>query len=87
MRADSLSTVAELIDAFGGITPFSKVIEKGVSTAGEMKRSGRIDVDYWPPVIAAAPAVGIDGLDEKHMARIQARRRASASRQASEAAQ
>lgn len=67
MRADSLRTVPDLIDAFGGPTAFSKVIEKGPSTASEMKRAARIDVTYWPKIVAAAREAGIEGLEYGHL--------------------
>lgn len=74
MDADSIRTASDLIDAFGGATAFSKVIEKGVSTASEMKRAGRIDTDYWDKIIAAAPESGINGLDYAALVRMQAKR-------------
>jgi hypothetical protein len=56
-------TVSELIDAFGGPTEFSKVIEKKPSTASEMKRSGSIRPGYWPKIIAAAAERRIRGVN------------------------
>lgn len=47
-------TVSDLMAAFGGPTAFGRIIGKGPSTATEMKRVGRIDVKYWPLIIAAA---------------------------------
>lgn len=88
MHADSLSTVPDLITAFGGPTAFSKVIEKGASTAGEMKRSGRIHDEYWDAIIAAAPSVDIEGLEYRHFVQMHANARASASQpQSAEAGQ
>jgi hypothetical protein len=62
------ASVAELIDAFDGVTAFSRIIKKGVSTASEMKRSGSIDVKYWPDIIAAAPEHDIEVTSETLMA-------------------
>lgn len=72
MLADSLNTVAELIDAFGGPTAFSKVIGKGPSTASEMKRVGRIGVQYWGSVVESAAGAGIQGLEYRHLVRMHA---------------
>ena len=52
--------VPELIDRLGGPTAFSRIIGKGVSTASEMKRNRSVPVEYWPRVIAAARAQGLD---------------------------
>lgn len=60
MSTDSPRTVSDLIDAFGGTGPFSRVIEKGQSTASEMKRAGSIKPIYWPAIIAAARDRGAD---------------------------
>lgn len=54
MESDSPRTVSGLIDAFGGTGPFARVVNKGQSTASEMKRSGSIKPQYWPAIIAAA---------------------------------
>jgi hypothetical protein len=61
-------TVSELIDAFGGPTEFSKIIEKNPSTASEMKRTGSIRVPYWPAIVAAAAAHGIKGVTLESLA-------------------
>lgn len=47
-------SVSDLIAAFGGPTAFARIIGKGVSTVTEMKRSGAVNVRYWPSIIAAA---------------------------------
>lgn len=52
-------TVSALIDAFGGVSAFARLIGKGQSTAGEMKRSQSIHVRYWPVIIAAARKRGL----------------------------
>ncbi len=58
-------TIPELIDAFGGSTSFSKIIDKIPSTASEMKRTRSIRVRYWPKVIAAAAKRGIRGVSSE----------------------
>lgn len=58
-------TISDLIDAFGGATAFSKIIDKIPSTASEMKRTGSIRVRYWPKVIAAAAERGIRGVSSE----------------------
>lgn len=63
--------VSELIDAFGGATEFSKILSlKAPSTASEMKRSGSIRPRYWPKIIEAAPALGIEGIDADRLMRM-----------------
>jgi hypothetical protein len=68
----SPTTVPDLIDAFGGPSAFAKVIGKGPSTAGEMKRAGRIDVRYWPSIIEAAPGKGVLGITAEALMRMHA---------------
>ncbi len=68
-----MDTVPDLIDALGGPTAFAKVIGLGpdrASTASEMKRSGRISVEYWPAVMAAAKESGLRGVNEAMLVRI-----------------
>jgi hypothetical protein len=57
-----------LIRAFGGPSEFAKIIERGPSTASEMKRSGSIRVEYWPKIIAGAAARKIPGITLKTLA-------------------
>lgn len=65
-----MNSVAILIDRFGGNTRFAEIIGKAPSTASEMKRRRSIPVDYWPAIIAAAPAYGIEGLDSEFLMKI-----------------
>jgi hypothetical protein len=68
-----MNSVPELIDAFGGPTAFSRVIEKGPSTASEMKRSRSIGIQYWPKVIEAAAERGLQGVTTDLLMRIHLR--------------
>lgn len=68
-----MNSVRELIDAFGGPTAFSKIIEKRPSTASEMKRNRSIAVDYWPKVIEAAAERGMEGVTAEFLMRLHAR--------------
>lgn len=68
--ADSPSTVAALIDAFGGNSAFARVIGKAPSTAGEQKRNGSIPVEYWDLIVSAAPGVGISGVTHEALAKM-----------------
>jgi hypothetical protein len=77
-----MQTVADIVDAFGGPTAFAKVIERGVSTASEMKRRGSIHGRYWEAVVRAARARGIDGVTLEGLARFHARPRGTPARQA-----
>lgn len=60
MQPESRRTVSDLFDAFGGTSAIARIIGKGQSTAGEMKRSGNIGTRYWPAIIAAARERGAD---------------------------
>lgn len=51
-------SVSDLIEALGGTAAYAGVIGSKYSTASEQKRSGRIPVQYWPPIIAAARLKG-----------------------------
>lgn len=73
-----MNSVPELIDAFGGPTAFSKIIEKRPSTASEMKRNRSIAVDYWPKIIEAAAERGIEGVTAEFLMRIHAQEREAA---------
>ncbi len=63
----------ELIDAFGGVTAFSKIIGKRPSTASEMKRNRSIHVDYWPKIIEAAAEREIEGITAEFLMHLHAR--------------
>ena len=69
-----MNSVPKLIDAFGGITRFSEIIQKRASTASEMKRSRSIHVRYWPKVIEGAAKHGIEGVNADFLMRIHVRR-------------
>lgn len=71
--ADSPTTVAELIDAFGGPSKFGRVIGKSPSTAGEQKRNGSIPVDYWPKIVEIAKACGIKGVTYETLVKMHAK--------------
>ena len=67
-----MKTIADLMDAFGGVTAFGRVIGKSQSAASEMKRRGAIHVRYWPAVIAAATARGIPGVTAERLMTLHA---------------
>lgn len=60
-----MRTVSDIIDAFGGNTAMARIIGKGPSTVSEMRRRGRIDVTYWPALVAAAASVEIAQRDSR----------------------
>lgn len=60
-----MRTVSDIIDAFGGNTAMARIISKGASTVSEMRRRGRIDVTYWPKLVAAAGDQSIAQRDER----------------------
>jgi len=51
-------TVPDIINALGGTSAFSRIIEVKQSTASEMKRRGNIPVPYWPKITSAEPIEG-----------------------------
>jgi hypothetical protein len=66
-------TLAQLIEDFGGPAEFARAIGlNGASTAGQMKRVGRIDVRYWPGLIKAGERRGI-AIDADMLMRMCAR--------------
>lgn len=72
------SSVSDLIDAFGGPTEFAKVLRRNPSTASEMKRAGSIRVSYWPSIIEAAAARGLEGITADLLVRLHAPQSAEA---------
>ena len=60
------------MDAFGGVAAFGRVIDKGASSASEMKRRGTVPVRYWPKLIRAARAAGITGVNAETLMRLHA---------------
>jgi hypothetical protein len=73
------STVAELIEAFGGSAKYGRVIGKGASTASEQKRNGSIPVEYWEDIITAAGAAGIAGITYESLVKMHNSKRAGVS--------
>ncbi len=65
-----MDTVPDLITAFGGPAAFSRALGVNPSTASEMKRSGRIEVDYWPTIMQKAKERGLRGVHEAMLTRI-----------------
>lgn len=67
-----IGTVSALFDALGGPARVGRILERGNSTASEMKRRGSIPVDYWPALIASdeGKAIGLtpDDLMRLHTA-------------------
>ena len=59
-----MQSIPEIIDAFGGQAAFARAINRGSSTASEMKRRGSIPSWYWEAVVHAARARGIAGVLE-----------------------
>jgi hypothetical protein len=57
---DSRHTVSDLIEALGGGAAVARLIGRTPSAVGEMKRTGSINVRYWPALIAAARDRGDD---------------------------
>lgn len=49
--ATSVNTIDDIFDVFGGTSAFAHVIERGQSTASEMRRRGSIPVEHWPKLI------------------------------------
>jgi hypothetical protein len=62
-----METVSDLIEAYGGVAAFARVIGKSSSTASEMKRRGSVPVAYWPKLIASAGRLGIAGITAERL--------------------
>lgn len=61
MSNEAPKTVPGLIDRFGGISAFARLIGAArASTASEMKRRASIPVKHWPKVVEAAGKAGFD---------------------------
>lgn len=54
-----MAYVAKIIDAFGGLRPMAKAIEKPVSTVQSWKVRGSIPDASKPEILAKAKAAGI----------------------------
>ena len=62
-----MKTVSDIIDAFGGNTAMARIVSKGASTVSEMRRRGRIDVTYWPKLVAASADAEIAARDGREV--------------------
>ena len=75
-----LRTVANVFDALGGTTAVARALGVGTSTASEIKRRGRIPVEYWEELIGLARKLCVRGLDADALMRIHARPQATSDR-------
>ena len=46
-------SVSDIFRQLGGLSVVAKILVKGHSTVSEMRRRGRIPVEYWPALIAS----------------------------------
>ena len=67
-----IDSVPAIIDALGGPSAFARIIKKGASTAGEMKRSGRIDARYWLEIVVEAKRRGLTEITYELLAHLHA---------------
>lgn len=66
-----MTSVADIIDRFGGNTRFAELLGKKQTTASEMKRRKSIPVEHWPRLVEAAHQRGIT-LDYETLVKIHA---------------
>jgi hypothetical protein len=60
-----MMTVADIFDAFKGPAAIGRAIGKSTEHAASMRRRASIPVRYWPRLINAARAAGIDGINHE----------------------
>ena len=62
MLIDGMTSISTIFQNLGGPTKVARFLEVGFSTASEMRRRGSIPVKYWPKLVAACEAEGVDGI-------------------------
>lgn len=63
-------TVSTIFQSLGGPTKVARVLGVGFTTASEMKRRGSIPVKYWPKLVAACEAEGIETVTYERLVEI-----------------
>lgn len=67
-------SISDIFSALGGNAEVARAIGVGPSTASEMKRRGRIPVEYWRALIRLAKAKGVSEVDAEMLVRLHARK-------------
>lgn len=62
-----MSSVQHIFKALGGPTKVARILDVGFTTASEMKRRGSIPVKYWPRLVEACEAEGIDDVNYERL--------------------
>ena len=62
MLTEGMTSVSSIFQNLGGPTKVARILDVGFSTASEMRRRGSIPVKYWPKLVAACEAEGVDGI-------------------------
>lgn len=73
-----MRSFASLIESFGGPARFAESVGVTASHAGVMKTRDSIPPEYWPRVVAAAQARGVNGVSYEALALIAASKREGA---------
>lgn len=74
-----MQSVSSLFDQLGGPTKVARVLDVGFTTASEMKRRGSIPVKYWPRLVAACHAEGVNDVTYDLLVAMHTRSDATAS--------
>ena len=62
MLTRGMCSVYTIFETLGGPTKVARILGVGFTTASEMKRRGSIPVKYWPKLVEACEASGVDGV-------------------------
>jgi hypothetical protein len=65
-------TVPDIFEQLGGPTKVARILDVGFTTASEMKRRRRIPVKYWPKLVAACSAEGLEDVTYERLVHIHA---------------
>lgn len=65
-----MSSVQHIFTALGGPTKVARILDVGFTTASEMKRRGSIPVKYWPRLVEACEAEGVEGVSYEQLVAI-----------------
>ena len=67
-----MNTVTNLFEQLGGPTKVARILGVGFTTASEMKRRGSIPVKYWPKLVEACRADGVDSVTYERLVSMHA---------------
>lgn len=65
-----MNSVPLIFDALGGPARVAAALSVKPSAASEMKRRKSIPVKYWPKLVAACAAEGVEGVNYERLVKI-----------------